>query len=101
MCIRDSLYSLYGRFGITTDNDSLFDAVTHEYKKMPLLGDLYEEMAGVEELHRVRNILSPLINGSLAAYNRPTNIDPVSYTHLDVYKRQHRTTAIISTGHSA
>lgn len=69
------LYSLYGRFGITTDNDSLFDAVTHEYKKMPLLGDLYEEMAGVEELHRVRNILSPLINGSLAAYNRPTNID--------------------------
>ena len=39
---------------------------------MPLLGDLYEEMAGVEELHRVRNILSPLINGSLAAYNRPT-----------------------------
>ena len=69
------LYSLYGRFGITTDNDSLFDAVTHEYKKMPLLGDLYEEMADVEELHRVRNILSPLINGSLAAYNRPTNID--------------------------
>lgn len=69
------LYSLYGRFGITTDNDSLFDAVTHEYKRMPLLGDLYEEMADVPELHRVRNILSPLISGSLAAYNRPTNID--------------------------
>lgn len=69
------LYSLYGRFGITTDNDSLFDAVTHEYKRMPLLGDLYEEMADTLELHRVRNILSPLINGSLAAYNRPTNID--------------------------
>lgn len=69
------LYSLYGRFGITTDNDSLFDAVTHDYKRMPLLGDLYEEMGDVLELHRVRNILSPLINGSLAAYNRPTNVD--------------------------
>ena len=69
------LYRVYGRFGITTDNTSLIDATTHEYKRMPLLGDLYEEMKDIEDLHRVRNILHPLIEGSFSSYNHHTNVD--------------------------
>lgn len=69
------LYEVYGKFGITNDNASLYDERTKEYRVMPLLGDLYEEMKSQPELHRVRNILSPLINGSLASFNRHTNVD--------------------------
>lgn len=70
-----SLYKVYERFGITTDNASLIDPTTNQYKEMPLLGDLYDEMANIPELHRIRNILSPLINGSFSAYNQHTNVN--------------------------
>ena len=42
---------------------------------MPLLEDLQKEMQNVPELHRICNILNPLIRGSMACYNRPTNVD--------------------------
>lgn len=66
---------VYGRFGITNDNDSIFDLENGGYKKMPLLEDLQKEMQNVPELHRICNILNPLIRGSMACYNRPTNVD--------------------------
>ena len=69
------LYRVYGRFGITTNNASLIDETTHEYKQMPLLEDLYHEMEDVEDLHRVRNILHPLVEGSFSSYNHHTNVD--------------------------
>lgn len=69
------LYSLYGRFGITNDNSSIVDSITHAYKRMPLLGDLYLEMESEPVLKRVRNILKPLIVGSLSCYNQPTNVN--------------------------
>lgn len=72
--IDTTLYRVYERFGITNNNDSIFKA-TGEYKEMPLLGDLHKEMESVPELHRVYNILSPLINGSLSSYNRKTNVN--------------------------
>lgn len=69
------LYRAYARFGITTSNSSLIDETTHEYKQMPLLEDLYHEMEDVEDLHRVRNILHPLVEGSFSSYNHHTNVD--------------------------
>ena len=73
--IDTSLYTVYKKFGITNDNDSIFDPKTGKYKKMPLLEDLQKEMMNKTELHRVCNILTPLIQGSMACYNRPTNVD--------------------------
>ena len=61
--IDTSLYKVYGRFGITNDNDSIFDLENGGYKKMPLLEDLQKEMQNVPELHRICNILNPLIRG--------------------------------------
>lgn len=73
--IDTSLYRCYKDFGITNDNESILDKEHGGYKKMPLLEDLQKEMQNVPELHRICNILNPLITGSMACYNRPTNVD--------------------------
>lgn len=73
--IDTSLYRCYKDFGITNDNESILDKEHGGYKKMPLLEDLQKEMQKVPELHRICNILNPLITGSMACYNRPTNVD--------------------------
>lgn len=73
--IDTSLYRCYKDFGITNDNESILDKEYGGYKKMPLLEDLQKEMQKVPELHRICNILNPLITGSMACYNRPTNVD--------------------------
>lgn len=75
MLMDTALYTLYGRFGITTNNESLFDSVTHDYKKMPILCDFYAEISNIPELTRVKNILSPFVNGSMSTYNHQTNVD--------------------------
>ena len=69
------LITVYKKFGITNDNNSIYDRETGQYKKMPLLQDLHKEMLKYPELHRISNILNPLITGSMACYNRPTNVD--------------------------
>lgn len=69
------LIMVYKKFGITNDNNSIYDRETGQYKKMPLLQDLHKEMLKYPELHRISNILNPLITGSMACYNRPTNVD--------------------------
>lgn len=69
------IYRVYEKFGITEDNDSVYIPGTKEYKKFPLLGDLYEEIKDDPVLRRVSNILIPLIRGSLSVYNKPTNVD--------------------------
>lgn len=69
------LYTTYERFGITNDNTSIIDKETGQYKRMPLLEDLHKEMQKYPELRSVCNILNPLITGSMACYNRPTNVN--------------------------
>ena len=59
---------------ITRDNNSIYDK-DGNYKVMPLLEDLQEEMRKKPELHTVCNILNPLINGSMACFNHHTNVD--------------------------
>lgn len=68
------LYATYAKFGITRDNNSIYDK-DGNYKVMPLLEDLQEEMRKKPELHTVCNILNPLINGSMACFNHHTNVD--------------------------
>lgn len=69
------IYRVYERYGITEDNNSIFEEGTKNYKKFPLLGDLHEEIKNEPVLRRVYNILMPMISGSLSVYNKPTNVD--------------------------
>lgn len=69
------IYKVYAKFGITDDNDSIFIPGTRQYKKFPLLGDLYEAIKDVPVLKKVANILIPLVTGSLSVYNHETNVD--------------------------
>ena len=57
---------------------------------MPILGDLYDELLKQPEPEaaRIAAALELYVSGSLNVFNHRTNVEPVSYTHLDVYKRQ-------------
>ena len=90
-------------------------------ENMPILGDLYELLRkqSEPEAQNIATALEIYVNGSLNVFNHRSNIDmdshrvlcfqlkslgkalkeigPVSYTHLDVYKRQLQNTPIIST----
>lgn len=69
------IYKTYAKFGITEDNSSIFVDGTDNYKEFPILGDLFEEIKDEPVLARVKNILVPMINGSLSVYNKRTNVD--------------------------
>lgn len=69
------MYKVYGQFGITEDNASVFIPGTKTYKRFPLLGDVYKAIENEPVLRRVYNILTPLVNGSLSVYNKHTNVD--------------------------
>lgn len=69
------IYKVYAKYGITDDNDSIFIPGTRQYKKFPLLGDLYDEIKNDPVLKTVANILIPLVTGSLSVYNHETNVD--------------------------
>jgi type IV secretory pathway VirB4 component len=69
------IYRVYGEYGITEDNDSLFIPGTRQYKTFPLLGDVHNAIKDDVALRRVYNILIPMVEGSLSVYNRHTNVD--------------------------
>ena len=100
MCIRDS-----GKEGLQPIEKTVIDrCVRLVYRElalgigsgdMPLLQDLYEELLKQPEpeARRVATALELYCTGSLNLFNHPTNVQTdarvaVSYTHLDVYKRQ-------------
>jgi len=70
-----SLYKVQARFGITNDNDTIFDWENGGYKKMRLLEDEQTEMQNVLETHSIGNILNPLIGGATACYDHHRNVD--------------------------
>ncbi len=82
----EALINTYGKFGITNDNESLEDPVTGEYKTMPILGDLHEELTGMgEPARRLRNILTRYVTGSASSFNRQTNVNlDNKYVVIDV-----------------
>ena len=69
------IYQVYKDYGITDDNDSVFEPGTRKYRKMPVLGDLYDKIKNVPELKRIANIMLPLVSGSMSNYNKRTNVD--------------------------
>lgn len=75
--VDEALKMTYTRFGITEDNESLWDPENPgEYRKMPLLGDLYEELLNTgEDGRRVAKILKRFVDGSAKSFNQPTNVN--------------------------
>ena len=64
----------YAKFGIDFDNKSLFDE-NGNFKKMPTLKDLYEELLSKEETKKLALMIEKFATGSLASFGRETNVD--------------------------
>ena len=72
------LIRTYGKFGITHDNDSVYEdrnAVPPKMKAMPILGDLHEELQKNEMTKRIAVIVSRFVTGSAQSFNQQTNVD--------------------------
>lgn len=82
----EALVRTYAKFGITDDNESLWDD-NHigYYKKMPILGDLHAELENVPNATRLYTILTRFVKGSASSFNAPTNVNlDNKYIVLDV-----------------
>ena len=74
----EALIRTYGKFGITHDNDSVYEdrnAVPPKMKTMPILGDLHEELQKNEMTKRIAVIVSRFVTGSSQSFNQQTNVD--------------------------
>lgn len=82
----EALVKTYADFGITNDNRSLYDPQHPErFKKMPILGDLYENLKNNPKADRLAIVLNRFVNGSARGFNRPTNVDLSNpYTVIDL-----------------
>lgn len=69
-----SVIRTYAKFGIDFDNKSLFDE-NGNFKKMPTLKDLYEELLSKEETKKLALMIEKFATGSLASFGRETNVD--------------------------
>lgn len=78
------LMRLYERFGITRDNDSLYDA-DGTLKPQPTPADFYNLLSEREETKPLAGILSRFVNGSAANLGGETNVDMNNkYIVLDI-----------------
>ena len=74
--LEKAIVDTYAKFGINKDNDSLVDPDNPEqFKKMPILEDLYNELKNHRETEKMATIMYPLIYGSASAFNGQTNVD--------------------------
>lgn len=82
----EALIRTYNAKGITHDNASLEDPANPGcYRKMPVLGDLYEILKAAPETTRMAHILNRLVNGSASTFNKQTNVRlDNKYTVLDI-----------------
>lgn len=82
----EALIRTYAEKGITHANESLIDPDHPDrYRKMPLLGDIYEILMESEDTRRLGNILNRLVNGSAKTFNQHTNVQLDNpYTVLDI-----------------
>lgn len=74
----EALIRTYGKFGITHDNDSVYEdrnVVPPKMKAMPILGDLHEELQKNEMTKRIAVIVSRFVTGSAQSFNQQTNVD--------------------------
>ena len=84
----EALIKTYNEFGITHDNNSLYeDASVYppKLKKMPILGDLHKHLLENPMTARVAAIVSRFVTGSAQSFNRQTNVDLTNkYIVLDL-----------------
>ncbi|MDO4274156.1 MAG: ATP-binding protein [Eubacteriales bacterium] len=82
----EALIKTYARFGITHKNESLIDPQhPDQYKKMPILEDVYNILMDSEDTKRIGHILNRLVHGSASSFNQQTNVDLSNkYTVLDI-----------------
>jgi type IV secretory pathway VirB4 component len=82
----NTLIELYGRYGITSDNDSIWEnRELKTVKSMPIISDLYNDIKDVPNLERIATILLPFVSGSCSNLNGHTNVDLANrYLLLDV-----------------
>jgi type IV secretory pathway VirB4 component len=73
----EAMMNTYAGYGITDDNDSLFDPLRPgHYKEMPILGDLHKELLKKgQRTQRISTILSRFVTGSASSFNQRTNVD--------------------------
>ena len=82
----EALIKTYAQKGITHKNESLFDLQhPNQYKKMPILEDVYNVLLEGEDTKRLAHILNRLVHGSASSFNQQTNVDLTNkYTVLDI-----------------
>lgn len=82
----DALIRTYALKHITHDNASLEDPERPgHYRKMPILGDLYDVLMESPATQRMANILNRLVHGSARTFNQQTNVSLENrYIVLDI-----------------
>ena len=82
----EALIRTYNEKGITHDNQSLENPeIPGQYRRMPVLGDLYGVLKKDSQTKRLANILNRLVNGSASTFNQQTNVSLQNkYTVLDI-----------------
>ena len=74
----EALIRTYAKFGITHDNDSIYidrSMYPPKMKKMPIIGDLHDELLQNEMTKRIAVIISRFVTGSAQSFNQQTNVD--------------------------
>ena len=82
----EALIQTYKKKGITHNNSSLYDPENpKQYKKMPILEDVYDILKSNPDTHRLANIMNRLVHGSASTFNQQTNVNlDNKYTVLDI-----------------
>lgn len=74
--LQKAILKAYEKKGITQDNNSLYKPGTEEYKTMPVIEDVYNELEEYgDKMKTIRNILEQFVSGSARNMNRQTNVD--------------------------
>jgi len=74
----EALIKTYAEFGITHDNDSVYEDISVSppiMKQMPILGDLHKHLLDNPMTERIAVIVSRFVTGSAQSFNRQTNVD--------------------------
>lgn len=68
--------NMYGKFGITEDNSSIFENGRNgKIRKMPIMSDFYREIVNAKLRPDIATILSQFITGAARSMNGQTNVD--------------------------
>lgn len=74
--LNTQLYRLYAEFGITDDDNSIYENIqTKTLKKMPIIGDMCNLFKSDPLLDRICDLLQPYISGNCSNMNGQTNVD--------------------------